>query len=55
MFPAAFDYRAPTSLDEALSILAQHGDAAKGRSVYFFLPFFGAGGASVACMPERRA
>ena len=29
MFPAAFDYRAPTSLDEALSILAQHGDAAK--------------------------
>ena len=29
MFPAAFDYRAPTSLDEALSILGQHGDAAK--------------------------
>src|SRR5207249_2076307 len=29
MFPAAFDYRAPTSLDEALSILSQHGDAAK--------------------------
>ena len=29
MFPAAFDYRAPTSLDEALSILKQHGDAAK--------------------------
>jgi aerobic carbon-monoxide dehydrogenase medium subunit len=29
MFPAAFDYRAPTSLDEALSILEQHGDAAK--------------------------
>lgn len=29
MFPAAFDYRAPTSLDEALSILQQHGDAAK--------------------------
>ncbi|HKW06652.1 MAG TPA: xanthine dehydrogenase family protein subunit M [Candidatus Dormibacteraeota bacterium] len=29
MFPAAFDYRAPTTLDEALSVLAQHGDAAK--------------------------
>ena len=29
MFPAAFDYRAPTTLDEALSLLAQHGDAAK--------------------------
>lgn len=29
MFPAAFDYRAPTSLDEALSILKQHGDDAK--------------------------
>ncbi|HET9780926.1 MAG TPA: xanthine dehydrogenase family protein subunit M [Candidatus Dormibacteraeota bacterium] len=29
MFPAAFDYRAPTTLDEALSILGQHGDAAK--------------------------
>jgi carbon-monoxide dehydrogenase medium subunit len=29
MFPAAFDYRAPTSLDEALSMLQQHGDAAK--------------------------
>ena len=29
MFPAAFDYRAPTSLDEALSILKQHGDEAK--------------------------
>ena len=29
MFPAAFDYRAPTSLDEALSTLRQHGDAAK--------------------------
>ncbi|HKW60311.1 MAG TPA: xanthine dehydrogenase family protein subunit M [Candidatus Dormibacteraeota bacterium] len=29
MFPAAFDYRAPTSLDEALAILRQHGDAAK--------------------------
>jgi len=29
MFPAAFDYRAPTSLDEALSILQQQGDAAK--------------------------
>jgi carbon-monoxide dehydrogenase medium subunit len=29
MFPAAFDYRAPTSLDEALSILQDQGDAAK--------------------------
>src|SRR6266516_6914273 len=29
MFPAAFDYRAPSSLDEALSILKQHGDEAK--------------------------
>ena len=29
MFPAAFDYRAPTSLDEALSILKRHGDEAK--------------------------
>ena len=29
MFPAAFDYRAPTSLDETLSLLAQHGDSAK--------------------------
>lgn len=29
MFPAAFDYRAPTSLDEALALLKQHGDAAK--------------------------
>ena len=29
MFPAAFDYRAPVSLDEALGLLAQHGDAAK--------------------------
>jgi aerobic carbon-monoxide dehydrogenase medium subunit len=29
MFPAAFGYRAPTSLDETLAILAQHGDAAK--------------------------
>ena len=29
MFPAAFDYRAPTTLDEALTILEQHGDAAK--------------------------
>ena len=29
MFPAAFDYRAPASLDEALSILQQHGDEAK--------------------------
>ncbi len=29
MFPAAFDYRAPTSLDEALTILKQRGDEAK--------------------------
>ena len=29
MFPAAFDYRAPATLDEALSILQQQGDAAK--------------------------
>ncbi|HET7420457.1 MAG TPA: xanthine dehydrogenase family protein subunit M [Candidatus Dormibacteraeota bacterium] len=29
MYPAAFDYRAPTSLDEALSILQQKGEDAK--------------------------
>jgi carbon-monoxide dehydrogenase medium subunit len=29
MFPSAVDYRAPTSLDEALDLLAQHGDDAK--------------------------
>ena len=29
MLPAAFDYRAPASLDEALSILQQRGDEAK--------------------------
>jgi carbon-monoxide dehydrogenase medium subunit len=29
MIPAAFDYHAPTSLDEALSLLAAHGDEAK--------------------------
>ena len=29
MFPAASDYRAPTSLDEALAILAERGDEAK--------------------------
>lgn len=29
MFPAAFDYRAPASLDEALSVLAGAGDEAK--------------------------
>jgi carbon-monoxide dehydrogenase medium subunit len=29
MFPAAFDYRAPTSLDEVLDLLGQHGDDAK--------------------------
>jgi carbon-monoxide dehydrogenase medium subunit len=29
MFPAAFDYRSPNSLDEALALLAEHGDDAK--------------------------
>jgi carbon-monoxide dehydrogenase medium subunit len=29
MFPAAFDYRSPASLDEALGLLAEQGDAAK--------------------------
>ncbi len=29
MFPAAFDYRAPASLEEALGVLAEQGDAAK--------------------------
>jgi len=29
MYPAAFDYRAPTSLPEALALLKQHGDDAK--------------------------
>jgi aerobic carbon-monoxide dehydrogenase medium subunit len=29
MFPAAFDYRAPTTLDETLGVLQQHGDDAK--------------------------
>ena len=29
MFPAAFDYRAPVSLDEALTLLAQRGEDAK--------------------------
>ncbi len=29
MIPAAFDYAAPTSLDEAVSLLQQHGDDAK--------------------------
>ena len=29
MLPAAFDYRSPASLDETLSLMAQHGDAAK--------------------------
>jgi aerobic carbon-monoxide dehydrogenase medium subunit len=29
MFPAAFDYRRPASLDEALGLLTEHGDAAK--------------------------
>jgi len=29
MFPGAFDYRAPTSLDEALELLREHGDEAR--------------------------
>ncbi len=29
MFPAAFDYQSPTTLDEALGVLAQRGDDAK--------------------------
>lgn len=29
MFPAAFDYRAPTTLEEALALLREHGDDAK--------------------------
>jgi carbon-monoxide dehydrogenase medium subunit len=29
MFPAAFDYRSPTTLDEALGVLAERGDDAK--------------------------
>ena len=29
MLPAAFDYRAPASLNDALAILKQHGDEAK--------------------------
>jgi aerobic carbon-monoxide dehydrogenase medium subunit len=29
MFPAAFDYRAPTTLDETLELLGRHGDEAK--------------------------
>jgi carbon-monoxide dehydrogenase medium subunit len=29
MFPAAFDYRAPATLNEALGLLAEHGDDAK--------------------------
>src|ERR1700682_5446644 len=29
MFPAAFDYRSPASLDEALGVLAERGDDAK--------------------------
>ena len=29
MFPATFDYRAPSTVDEALSVLKQHGDDAK--------------------------
>jgi carbon-monoxide dehydrogenase medium subunit len=29
MIPAAFDYHSPTTLDEALALLAQHGDKAK--------------------------
>jgi carbon-monoxide dehydrogenase medium subunit len=29
MFPAPFEYHAPTTLQEALRLLAQHGDNAK--------------------------
>lgn len=29
MFPGAFDYRAPSSLDEAVMLLREHGDSAK--------------------------
>src|SRR6202171_2740522 len=29
MFPAAFDYRSPATLDEALGLLAERGDDAK--------------------------
>src|ERR1700682_6849564 len=29
MFPAAFDYRSPSTLDEALGVLAERGDDAK--------------------------
>src|ERR1700724_127836 len=29
MIPAAFDYHAPRTLDEALALLAEHGDGAK--------------------------
>ena len=29
MVPAAFDYRAPTSVAEALTVLREHGDDAK--------------------------
>jgi carbon-monoxide dehydrogenase medium subunit len=29
MFPAPFEYHAPTTLQEALQLLAQHGDNAK--------------------------
>ena len=29
MYPASFEYHAPTSLDEALSVLERYGDEAK--------------------------
>src|SRR5437879_13807189 len=29
MFPAAFDYRSPAALEEALELLTEHGDSAK--------------------------
>ncbi|MFQ5578575.1 MAG: FAD binding domain-containing protein, partial [Anaerolineae bacterium] len=29
MKPAPFEYRAPATVDEALSLLAEHGDSAK--------------------------
>jgi CO/xanthine dehydrogenase FAD-binding subunit len=34
MVPAAFDYRAPTSLPEALELLGQHGEEARGSAAY---------------------
>src|SRR3989442_14618649 len=44
MFPAAFDYLAPTTLGEALDILAERGDDAKVM----------AGGQSLIPLPQLR-